>query len=168
MLCYRKNVTAKKFMDKSQGEVSRFIFASIGLTVPKNDVRESFRLSLPLCIGKNLDEVGGGGECHDFPLKIFCLTVPKNFAGQSFRVSLVLGFCKILCFTGVCHDISVRNFLNHNTETFLRRALLCSFRKNLIAKNFMDKREGEVSKFSFESVLSHGAEKCRREYLVFH
>ena len=74
----------------------------------------------------------------------------------------------MFCFTGLCHNISVRSFLNHNTETVLRRTLICSFRKNLIAKQFMDKREGEVSKFSFESVLSHGAEKCRTEYLVFH
>ena len=110
----------------------------------------------------------GWGECHYFPSKVFCLTVPKNFEGQAFRVSLNLGFYKILCFTGVCHNISVGNFLNQNTETFLRRALLCSFRKNLIAKKFLDKREGEVSRFSFESVLSHGAEKCRSEYLVFH
>ena len=26
----------------------------------------------------------------------------------------------------------------------------------------MDKREGEVSRFSFEMFLSHSAEKCRR------
>ena len=65
------------------------------------------------------------------------------------------------------HDISVRCFLNHNTETFLRRTLLCSLRKNLIVKNFMGKSEGEVSRFSFESVLSHSAKKCRSVFLVF-
>ena len=36
------------------------------------------------------------------------------------------------------------------------------FRKNLVAKNFMDKREGKVSRFSFEKFLSHRAEKTRR------
>ena len=39
--------------------------------------------------------------------------------------------------------------------------MLC-FRKVLVAKKFMDKREGEVSRFSFESILSHSADKCRR------
>ena len=61
VLCYRKNVIAKKFMDKSQGEVSRFIFASIGLTVAKHDIGESFKLSLPLCIEKILLRWGAGG-----------------------------------------------------------------------------------------------------------
>ena len=36
---------------------------------------------------------------------------------------------------------------------------MLSFRNFLIAKKFMDKREGEVSKFSFEIFLSHSAEK---------
>ena len=39
--------------------------------------------------------------------------------------------------------------------------MLC-FRKVLVAKKFMDTREGEVSRFSFESILSHSAEICRR------
>ena len=36
--------------------------------------------------------------------------------------------------------------------------MLC-FRKFLLAKMFMDKREGEVSRFSFKIFLSHSAEK---------
>ena len=39
--------------------------------------------------------------------------------------------------------------------------MLC-FRKTLLGKTFMDKWEGEVSRFSFESFLSHSAEKIRR------
>ena len=42
--------------------------------------------------------------------------------------------------------------------------MLC-FRKFLVAKKFMDKREGEVSRFSFENFLSHSAEKFRRATL---
>ena len=34
--------------------------------------------------------------------------------------------------------------------------------KILVPKKFMDKREGEVSRFSFENFLSHSAEKDRR------
>ena len=36
---------------------------------------------------------------------------------------------------------------------------MLSFRKFLVAKKLMDKREGEVSRFSFENFLSHSAEK---------
>ena len=39
--------------------------------------------------------------------------------------------------------------------------MLC-FRKFLVAKKFMDKREGEVSRFSFENFFSQSAEKKRR------
>ena len=39
--------------------------------------------------------------------------------------------------------------------------MLC-FRKFLVAKKFLDKKKGEISRFSFESFLSHGAEKIRR------
>ena len=36
--------------------------------------------------------------------------------------------------------------------------MLC-FRNYPVANKFMDKREGDVSKFSFENFLSHSAEK---------
>ena len=39
--------------------------------------------------------------------------------------------------------------------------MLC-FRKILVAKKFMDKKEGGVSKFSVENFLSESAEKFRR------
>ena len=42
--------------------------------------------------------------------------------------------------------------------------MLCS-RKILLAKMFMDKWEGEVSRFSFEIFLSQNAEKTRRATL---
>ena len=42
--------------------------------------------------------------------------------------------------------------------------MLC-FKKVLLAKKIMDTREGELSRFSFQSVLSHSAEKCGRGIL---
>ena len=42
--------------------------------------------------------------------------------------------------------------------------MLC-FRKVLVAKKFLDKREWEVSRFSLECISSHSAEKCRRGIL---
>ena len=39
--------------------------------------------------------------------------------------------------------------------------MLC-FRKILVAKKYMDKREGEVLRFPMKFFLSHSAEKCRR------
>ena len=42
MLCFRKFLVAKKFIDKREGEVSRFHSKVKCLTVPKNFVRETF------------------------------------------------------------------------------------------------------------------------------
>ena len=40
MLCFRKSLVAKKFMDKMEGEVSRFPSKMFCLTVPKDAVEE--------------------------------------------------------------------------------------------------------------------------------
>ena len=45
-LCFRKVLVAKKFMDKMEGEVSRFPSKMFCLTVPKSAVEEYFSLSL--------------------------------------------------------------------------------------------------------------------------
>ena len=46
MLCFRKFLVAKKFMDKREREVSRFPSKKFCLTVPKNFVGEPFSVSL--------------------------------------------------------------------------------------------------------------------------
>ena len=46
MLCFGKFLVAKKFMDKREGELSRFSFEIFCLTVPKNAIWEPLSLSL--------------------------------------------------------------------------------------------------------------------------
>ena len=46
MLCFRKVLVAKKFMDKREKEVSRFPSKKFCLTVPRKFVREPFSVSL--------------------------------------------------------------------------------------------------------------------------
>ena len=50
-------------------------------------------------------------------------------------------------------------------KQFVEEPSVLCFRKFLLAKMFMDKREGEVSRFSVEIFLSHSAEKVRRATL---
>ena len=58
MLCFRKLLVAKMFMDKREGEVSRLYFGKFCLTAPKNFVGEPFRVSLISSIKKlNAQEV---------------------------------------------------------------------------------------------------------------
>ena len=89
--------------------------------------------------------------------------MPKIFVGEPFNVSLVSGseepyasegYVTIFCrrfFVSQCRNISKRN-----------RFVLC-FSKFLVAEKFMDKKEVEVSRFSYENFLSHSAGKIRSE-----
>ena len=52
MLCFRKFLVAKKFMDKRVGEVPRFFSKNLCLTVPKSFVDGPFSESLVLSIEK--------------------------------------------------------------------------------------------------------------------
>ena len=96
MLCFRKILVAKKFMDKKGGRggsikiFRRNFFVS---QCRKNFVGEPFSVSLISGIGKILCF---RGLCHDFPSKIFCLTVPKHFVGEPFcAVSEISGYEKV-------------------------------------------------------------------------
>ena len=54
----------------------------------KNAVGEPFSLSLISGIEKvRKRELGGRGECQDFPSKLSCLTVPKIFEGNPAMLS---------------------------------------------------------------------------------
>ena len=52
MLCFRKFLVSKKFLDKREREVSRFPSKICCLTVPKNAVGESLSVSIILGIKK--------------------------------------------------------------------------------------------------------------------
>ena len=52
MLCFRKFLVAKKFMDKREREVSRFPSKKFCLTVPRKFVGEPFKVSLKSGIEK--------------------------------------------------------------------------------------------------------------------
>ena len=82
MLCFRKIRVAKEFMDKREGEVSRFPAKVFCLTVPKKAVGEPFSLSVISGIEKVC--MRGWGECQKFPSKNSFLTVPKNFVVKPF------------------------------------------------------------------------------------
>ena len=81
MHCFRKIVVAINFMDKGEGEVSRFSvehFLSHGDKNFRGGTVYSvtdFRYRKTLCLR---------GFCHDFPSKNFSLTVPKHFVEEPF------------------------------------------------------------------------------------
>ena len=105
VLCFRKILVAKKFMDKSEGEVSRF------------------------------------------PSKIFCLTLPKTFVGEPFSVSLISGIEKVYSSENYVTIFLPEFFVSQHRNISQKNPSVLCFRKILVAKKFMDKSEGEVSRF---------------------
>ena len=146
MLCFRKFLVAKKFMDKREGEISRFPSKILCLTVPKNFVGEPFSVSL--ISGTEKVWMRGWGEYQDFLSKIFCLTVPKNFVGEPFSVSLILGTGKVWIREGG----GVSRLLSHSAENFRRGILYCC--NNFGYRKSLDKGGGRVSQFSVEVFVS--------------
>ncbi len=78
MLCFREIPVVKKFMDKKEGEVSRF---SVSNFLPHSAEKSrrgtlygvtNFGYRKFICLR---------GLCHDFSSNIFCPAVAKNFAG---------------------------------------------------------------------------------------
>ena len=63
----------------------------------------------------------------------------------------------------VRHDISsIFFFVSQNRKTLQGNPSLVCFTKLPVAKKFLEKRGGGVSRFSVEKVLAHSAEKIRR------
>ena len=123
MLCFRKILVAKKYMDKREGQVSRFPPKTFCLTMLNNFVGEPFRVSLIWGIEKFYASEGYV-TIFDFLSNFFCLKVPKNFVGDSFSVSLTSGIEKFYA-SEVMLRFSVENFLSHSTEKFRRGTLQC-------------------------------------------
>ena len=122
MLCFRKFLVAKIFMDKKLG-VSQL---SVG---------------------------------------IFCLTVPTKFVGEPFSLSLASGTKIIYAPEGYVTIIRRKVFVSQYRNISQRNPPLQSFRKFIVAKKFVEKKEEVgVLEISVENVLSGSAEKFRRRY----
>ena len=89
MLCFRKFLVAKKFLEKKEGEVSSFLSITFCLKVPKNAVGEPYSNSLISGIEKNF---ASNGLCDEFLSKIFCLTVLKLFVEDLFQCNVSENF----------------------------------------------------------------------------
>ena len=95
MLCFRKILLMKKFMDKREGEISRFSFEFF----LSHNVETFRRATLLCCVSENFWLrkslwIRGRGKYQKFPSKNFCFTVPRKFVGEPFSVSLISGIEK--------------------------------------------------------------------------
>ena len=116
----------------------------------------------PLVAKKFVEKKGGGGLLK-LSVGNFCLTVPKKFVGEPFSLSLASGTKIIYASEGYVTIIRRTVFVSQYRNISQRNPPLQSFRKFLVAKNFVEKKEeGGVLEISFENVLSGSAEKFRR------
>ena len=90
---------------------------------------------------------GGGREYHNFLSKIFRLTVPKNAVGEPSSLSLLSGIEKCYASEGYITIFRRKFFVSQYRNISQRNPSMLCLRKFLVAKKFMDKREGEVSRF---------------------
>ena len=86
MLCLRKVVVAKKFMDSREGEISRFSFEIFRLAVPKRTVGEPFKVSLISGIAKFYAEEGYPTiSCTTYFVSLYRKTLQRNPSVLCFR-----------------------------------------------------------------------------------
>ena len=126
---FQKISGIEKSMEKRGGGEQRFS-AEIYLS----HRAEKFRRGTLLCfteflVSKIFLERKGLGEYQEFPSKYFCLTLPKNFVGERFCDVFKKNSGSEKAFRkkrgqGVSR-FSVKNFLSHSAEKFLRGTLLC-------------------------------------------
>ena len=89
MLCFRKLLVAKKFMDNREEKCHDFPSNVFCLTVPEKFVGDPFVLCFrKVPVAKTFMDKKGGGEASRFSVEFFCVKVPKNFVGEPSIVSL--------------------------------------------------------------------------------
>ena len=149
LLCFTKILVSKTLMDK-RGEgrkgVSQFSVELVGLTVPKNFVGNPSVLcfrNFPVA-KKFMDEQGGVSR---FSVKNFLSHSAENFRMCTVYCVINFGYRKNLCFRGLCHDFPSTNFCLTVPKPLVEELSMLCFRKYLVAIKFMDKREGEISRF---------------------
>ena len=88
--------------------------------------------------------------------------MPKKNVVEPFTVSLFLDIEKFYASEDYVTIFRRIFFVSQYQNISWRNPSMLCLRKTLVPKKFMDKKEGEVSRFSFEIFLSHSAEKDRR------
>ena len=126
----------------------------------KDFVGQPLSVSLISGIEKVWTREWGEGKYQDFPSKIFCLTVTKDFVGQPLSVSLISGIEKFYASEVMSRSLS-KIFCLTMTKKFVGQPLSVSLISG-IEKFYASE---VMSRFSVQKILSHSAEKFRRETL---
>ena len=144
-------------------EYHDFLSKIFCLTVPKNFAGEPFSAVLqkfPVA-KKFLDK--GGGEVSGFSVENFLSHSAENFRRGIVYCCIDFGYRKSLWIIGEgeYQDFPSKFFCLTVPKNFAGEPFSAVLQKFPVAKKFMDKGGGGVSRFSVENFLSHSAEKFR-------
>ncbi len=138
VLCFRKFLVAKKFMDKGGGEYQVFPSEMFRLAVPKNFVVESFPVEI--FSGTEKLWIKGGAGVSRFAVESFLSHSAEKLRRRTlwcFRKYLV---SKNFMLKGLMSRFPVENFLSHSVEIFRRGILYCC--SNFGYRKCLDKMGG--------------------------
>ena len=120
------------------------------LTIPKHFVEDpSVLFFRKLLVEERLLDKREGEVSRFFFRKILSHRADKSRRG-TIKCVTDFGYRKILGFSGFCHDIVSKIFCLTVPKYFVEDPSVLCFRKLLVEERFLDKREGEVSRFFFE------------------
>ena len=136
-MCFRKFLVWKKIWIR-RGGVSRLSVGSFLSHSAKTIRRGTLRRFRETRESKHFMHKERGGST--IFCRLFYVSLYRNFRRGTIYCFTKFGYRKLLC-TTVALPFSVEDFLSHSTEKVLRGTLLC-FRKLLVWKSFMDKKEG--------------------------
>ena len=156
VLCFRKLLVAKKFMDKKEGGVTIFSVDNFSSESAEKFRRRTHQSFINFGYRKGLNE-RVGGSVKIFRLK-FLVSLPKNFVGEPFSLSLNSSIERIYASEGYVTIIRLIFFVSQCRKiSYSNPSVLC-FRKFPVAKKFMDKRGGSVKIFRQNFFVS----QCRK------
>ena len=106
---------------------------------------ENFRRGFLLCFTEFLVSkkfLEKRWEYPEFPSKFFCLTLPGIFVGEPISVSLFSGNYHFYASEGYVTAFCRKYFVSQCRKTSKGISSVRCSRKNLVSKNFMEKRDG--------------------------
>ena len=116
------------------------------LTAPKHFVEEPFCTVFQNILVAKILRMRRRESIKIFRRKII-VSLPKNFVGEPFSVSLISGIEIIYASEGYVTIFLPKFFVSQHRNISQKNLSVLCFRKFLVAKKFMDKSEGEISRF---------------------
>ena len=167
MLCFRKILVAKRFMDKREVQVSKFFSKIFGLKGPQNAVGEPF--SLPLMSGIGKVQMRGRGVLSSFSIENFLSHSAEKIPRATLYDINIFEYRKFFMLQRVMSRFSFEFFCLTVPKDFVEEPFCAVFQKISGSQKFMHKKgdiQGLRSKISCLTVPKTYVEQPDRVSLI--